>query len=738
VPAAPTTPTTPPDPFIHVSSGGADVNVDGTATLKGGVRVEQGARTLTAEGAVYDPARQAIAAAGHVEYRDPTLKVAGRTGNYSSDGGGVFSDADFELLKHPGRGRAREIAYRPGGELELKGVTFSTCPVGRDDWLMKAASIDIDQQKQQGIARDVSLYFQGVPVLYTPILSFPVGEARKSGFLFPVFGQSGLSGITLATPYYLDLAPNYDATLTPGYMSKRGGTIAGEFRYLSEDSHGTFAVDAVPYDKSVDAERDYIRYTDRTEFTPRLRLDVNLAGVSDSAYFEDFGVGPEGTALTYLERVASLSYLDTHWRAVALLQEFQTIDQTVAPVLRPYARAPDLLVSGRWGLPLNLDFSFDAEAVDFERSDSLTGARGRIEPRLSFAWRSPGFYVVPTVGYEALKYELRNLPTAAPGGPLSAVAVTSKDPGASAPLASVDTGFVLERANLNDLWTLEPRALYSYVPYRDQTGLPVFDTSLPDLNLVQLFRSERYVGGDRISDANQAAAGVTTRLVDTASGRQLFSATLGEIFYFERPRVALPIIDPITGQSTALEPVTSSSSDLVAEVAMHAYGNWAIKLGEQWTPQNSESQLTEATLQYKSGGDRVLNIDYRYRRSLSPLVTNSALQTELRQAEASFAWPLTRTVNAVGREVYSLVDHGSIESLAGLEYKSCCWRLRLVARRDIVSRPTDLETRTGNRNTSISLEVEPIGLSSVGSSAGAFLERSIRGYSPAAGSAPSD
>jgi LPS-assembly protein len=733
---AETSTTAPADDSIHVSSEGAEVKPDGTASLSGGVRLVQGARTLTAESADYDASHASVAASGHVRYEDPSLRIAGSAGTYSSDGGGMFSGAEFQLLKTPARGTANEITYLPDGNLELRGVTFSTCPVGKDDWLMRARSIDIDQKSQQGTARDVRLYFEGVPILYTPILSFPVGDARKSGFLFPQLGQSGLNGATLAAPYYLDLAPNYDATLTPGYMSKRGATVGAEFRYLTATSRGALAVDSVPHDATVGTERSFLRFADRTDFTSRLRLDVNLAGVSDSQYFENFGVGPEGTSLTYLERSVRLTYLDAHWRAIALAQQYQTLDLTVPAILRPYARAPEVLVAGRWALPQHFDFSIDAEAVEFVRTESLAGVRARTEPRLSLTWRRPGMYLTPTVGYTGLKYELRDLPTGVAGGPLSTVAVTNRSPGASAPFASLDTGLFLERQGSTQLITLEPRALYTYVPYRDQTGLPIFDTSLPDLNLVQLFRSERFAGGDRITDANQAAIGATSRLVDEASGRQLISATLGQIYYFERPRVALPIIDPVTGQPVAVEPVTSSTSDVVAELSVRAYGHWSVRLGEEWTPHNSQSQLTEVLLQYRQDADRLLNLGYRYRRSLSPLITT--LQTGLKQTEASFAWPLTHAINVVGREVYSLIDRGSIESLLGLEFRSCCWRVRFVGRRDIVSRPTDILNRTGNRDTSIALQLELNGLSNVEGGAGSFLERSIRGYSPAAGAALSD
>jgi len=734
-PAASATPTDINSERIKVTSDGAQVNAQGNAELKGEVKVVQGNRSLTAADATYDANKQSFSASGDVKYQDPSVKLSGRTGTWQPDAGGNFQQGTFELLTHPGRGQAGDIEYKPTGELILKHVEFTTCPAGKNDWMIHANSIDIDQVAQEGTAHDVRVDFQGVPILYSPILSFPVGDARKSGWLFPTLGQSGINGFTVAAPYYFDLAPNYDATLTPGGMSKRGATIGGEFRYLTDDSHGQLNIDWIPHDRSADSDRSYIHYTDRTDFTSRLRLDVSISAVSDSQYFEDFGVGPEGTSVIYLPRNVTLTYLDDHWRAVGLVTQYQTIDQTVEPVFRPYTRLPDLSLLGRWNLPAGFDFDIVAQAVDFYRQNSLDGVRLGAQPIVSLPWRNPGMFVIPTLGFQTIKYELNNVSPNEdlPGGPLAIVPVTTHSPGVTAPLATLDSGLILERdvdAGAR-LVTLEPRALYTYIPYRNQSGLPIFDTSVPDLNLIQLFRPERYVGGDRIADANQIAAGVTSRLVENATGRELLSATLGQIYYFEQPRVGLPVVDPSTGMAVEVQPLTGGSSALVAQLALRLYGHWSVNLGEQWDPHNEQTQKTQATLQYRPAPDRVFNLSYTYVQSLSPLVTTPTTQNSIKQIDTSIAWPVASRFNVVARELYSLEDHTAIETLGGVQYLSCCWRVNLVGRRDIVSRPTEVTIQTGEKTTSIVLQVELNGLSNVGPPATAFLERSIRGYSPA-------
>ena len=656
--------------------------------------MRQGNRALTARDARYDAAAQSFRVSGGVEYNDPLLHLAGDSATWAAAGGGRFSHADFDMPSRPARGRAESIALAADGRLELERVEYTACPAGRRDWLLRAQRIAIDREAQQGVGRNVRLDFKGVPLLYLPIISFPVGDARKSGFLFPSVGQSRRNGFELAAPYYLNLAPNYDATLTPGYLSRRGATLGSELRFLLADSRGEFQSDWVPQDASAHRDRSYLRLSERTDFGPRLRFETRIGYASDSGYFEDFGLGPEGTSVTYLQRVAQLTYLDSHWRALGLVEQFQTIDQAIAAADRPYTRAPQLVVHSRWNDGTGPAFEVSGEAVNFTRDTGLQGARYTLEPTAGWTLRGPGGYVAPTIGWHATRYELRT---------------TNGDAGPStqAPFATVDTGLAFERAGRTWLQTLEPRVLYSWIPYRDQSALPLFDTRLPDLNLVQLFRTQRYVGGDRLGDANDLALGATTRLVDAASGRQLVSGTVGQIYYLSPPRVQLAN-EP---------PVSTRTSDLVAQIAVSAWRHWNVNLGEEWDPHARQSALSELRVQYQPGPNRVANLGYRFRRDL------------LEQVDASFAWPVASSWNLYAREVYSLRDHASIESFGGFEYRACCWRLRLVSRHYV-------SNRTGTRDTAISLQLELNGLSSVGERAGAFLERSIRGYSAAAPELP--
>lgn len=684
----------PSDPTkIFVTSDGAEVDDDGDAKLTGRVQVRQGDRYLESSDATYDAAKQSIDVAGDVSYRDPEMRLSGRSGTWSAEGGGSFGGASFEIPARPARGTAEQITLAPDGKLGLKRVEYTACPVGNRDWFLRAERIDIDQQAQVGTGRNVRLQFKGVPLLYTPVISFPVGDARKTGFLFPSFGQSSRSGVEVAAPWYWNIAPNYDATITPALLSKRGASIGTQFRFLTTRSRGQFDGDVVPWDRSTSETRSLLRFVDRTDFTGRLRFDTSLANASDSRWFEDFGVGPDRTSTLFLERIARLTYLDQHWRAVGLVQHYQTIDQLIAKADRPYARAPQLLVRGRWGGASGPGFELRGEGVYFTRDTGVTGARFDLQPTASWAWRRPGAFVVPALGFRATSYSLSDT-------------TGDRSPTRTAPVASLDAGMVLERNAGRRLLTLEPRALYSYVPYREQSQLPLFDTGLPDLNLIQLFRPERYLGGDRLADANQVAVGATTRLVDVDSGRQLLSATLGQIYYFEPPRVRLPN-EPAT---------TANSSDIIAQLALNTFGRWTVQLGQQWNPHTSTSVRSDLSAQYVAGPGKTVGVGYRYRRDL------------LEQVDGRFTWPVGNAWNVYGSHTYSLRDKTAIGSFLGLEYQACCWKLRVLGRRYV--------SRTGRQDTGVSIQLELNGLSNVSESPSAFLERAVRGYStPAAGGA---
>ncbi len=692
--AAPDTALIPMDDHrLHIDSDTAALGADGGAALSGRVTVRQDQRRLDADHVIYDQKTGKITVTGAVRFEDPKLRLQSDAGSYDQSGGADFADASFQLLNRNGRGQAQEIQMLPGGQIALTKVRYTTCPAGNEDWILHASAIKLDTARGQGSARGAYLVFKGLPILYTPYFSFPLGNLRQSGFLYPSFGHSGSTGYWAGIPYYFNLAPNYDLTLTPKVLSARGVELAGEARYLNETSHSQFDGTYLPNDTETHSARSYFRLAEITDLSKRSRVDVNLAGVSDSNYFQDFAVGSDQTSVTYLAREAEYLYRDDAWKVRAQLQNFQTIDISVDPIDRPYSRVPRIDADALWPLAgTRFEFSLHAAAVNFMRDIGPTGVRVDVSPQLQWSERTAGYFFVPAVGWHYTQYDLSNAAPGDPSAPLRTV-----------PFARLDTGLVFEResgATGQRTQTLEPRVVYSYVPYRNQDNLPVFDTALPDLNLTELYRTNRYVGDDRIGDANQLSLGVTTRLFDHVTGQQYLSATLGQTRYFTQPLVTLP------GQT----PISYGASNIIGQVAVSAYKNWSVKLDYQFNPYIRQTEKSEVAVQYHPDAERMVNLGYRFQHGI------------LDQWDGAFAWPIAKHWNAVGRLVYSIQDGRAIEHIAGLEYRSCCWRIQVVQRRYVTN-------RNGALDSSIAIQLELIGLSSVGKPAGSFLLRSIGGYS---------
>ncbi|MGB7738637.1 MAG: LPS-assembly protein LptD [Steroidobacteraceae bacterium] len=689
----------PDDPQIHVTSDTGEIGRAGDAELSGNVQIHMGQRLLTADQATINAEQRSVELNGDIEYLDPQVHVRGKGGSFQEGGVGNFAGAEFELHDQSVRGAATKAKITQSGHIDLEGVRYTACPPGNEDWSLAAGAIDIDQKNLIGTGHDVRIEFLGVPVFYTPWISFPVGDQRKSGLLFPTIGSGSRTGTQIAVPYYWNLAENYDATLTTRWYSSRGIRLDPELRYLSDNSRSQLNIEYLVHDQETGEARGVIDWRHVTRFAPRTRLMIDATDVSDNDYYEDFGIGFEGTSVSFVNRYVELRHDMAAWSFNARAQGYQVIDSTLAAADEPYRIAPQLTALGRWrDFAGGLSGSVFAEATNFQRGLGPQGVRLDTEPALEWRIDRNGTFFAAGASYRYTQYLLNDV---APGA--------DDSPDRSLPSASLDAGFTMEResgSKGNRIQTLEPRMLYLYVPYKNQDDLPVFDTGIPDLNLVQLFRTNRYVGPDRIGDANQVSVGVTTRLLDSSRGRQYLSATLGQAFYFEDPRVTLPD-EPVRDRST---------SDVVAEVELNAYKNWNARFAYQWNPDETQGERTETFVQYNPAPGRVINAGYRFRRDL------------LEQVDVSGAWPINNQWRGFARFVYSLQEDKTLDQFLGVEYSSCCWAVRLVTRRFVSS-------RSGAAETSIGLQLELKGLSSVGVDNEAFLREAIRGYSSPA-SAP--
>jgi LPS-assembly protein len=675
---------------LRITAGHAEVTRGGAASFTDNVMIRRGNRSVTAGSARYDPATQRFEVSGTVEYRDPSFSIRGEDARYDTGEEEVrFKAAAFDLPERPARGSAEEISIGRDRVVELNEVAYTTCPEDKTDWQLLADQIRLDVDKGFGSARNVKLEFKNVPILALPYISFPITETRKSGLLIPNFRQSERTGTDIEVPYYLNLAPNYDLTLTPRILTKRGFELSAGFRYLLPASEGSLLAQYLPNDSEANRDRTHIDYQHQSLFGGGWRLLTDIESVSDDFYFEDLGNSLSVASRTHLDRRVDVEYLTRQWSFLARVQDYQTIDSAIVAEDEPYRRLPQLAFKGEWA-GQNVTFGARAELAGFDRDVGITGWRLDAEPELSARLERRGIFFMPTVSVRHTSYLLDNV---AEG--------VSDNPNRTLPMVSVDTGLTLERsAGRDGRWTqtLEPRVLYAHVPFQNQDEIPIFDTIEPDFNLIQLFRRYRFLGADRVADTDQLSVGVTTRLISGA-GEERLIATLGQTRYLSSTGVTLP------GEP----PVEQERSDYIAELGVRLHETWNLDLGYQWNSGTDATTRAEARFQYRPDARRILNVAYRFR------------QGALEQGDMSFAWPAGGRWSFVGRYNYSFRENANLERFAGVEYEACCWRLRLVGRRYI-------SRRTGESDSSLALQLELKGFTNVGDTADKLLERGILGY----------
>lgn len=615
---------------------------------------------------------------------------------------GATAAGRFRLLDQQGRGDMARVEFIDRDHTRLFDATYSTCPEDRNEWLLRARQIDLDTREDIGVARGATLRIYGLPVLYLPYFAFPISDRRKSGFLAPQVGYENTLGAVVAAPYYWNIAPNYDATITPRWMTQRGLQLQSEFRYLGASSNGKLEAEFLPNDKQTGEDRAAGTYVHNQTFSPYWNASVNLRGVSDKDYLSDFGDRLSVTSETHLAENAEVNYRGSAWTLTARATDYQTIDRAIAPISRPYARLPQLLLSGGTAAA-SFRYGLESELVNFQRDAGVTGQRANIRPTVQLPLVRPYGYFTPTVGVQHIAYSLEQAPT------------PDDRPSVTAPFASLDTGLYFDRALTiggGDFeQTLEPRLFYLHLPARAQDSLPNFDTSIPDFSFANLFRSNRFVGGDRIADANQYSVALTTRLLDQESGAERLSASIGRIHYFDARTVNLP-----AGS------VDDVASDIAAEAVAWLRGNWHARLTTQWRTGTDQAIRRDFYLQYQPATDRIVNVGYRF------------IRDSLEQTDFSAQWPLGQRWTFRGRSLYSLRDNSNIDSYLGLEYRSCCSALRFYATRRLVPAPAGSVAATEQRNGFL-LEFE---LSGLGGSNGRFespLRQGLFSF-PNAASAP--
>ncbi|MQY51487.1 LPS assembly protein LptD [Rhodocyclus tenuis] len=598
-----------------------------------------------------------------------------------------------------GRGEATRIDFEGKNQVRITDGTYTTCKPGNNDWFARASDMKLDYDHSEAEGHDGVVYFKDVPILYSPWLSFPLNNQRKSGFLAPTFGSTSQSGLDFTVPYYWNIAPNYDATLSPRILSKRGMQLNTEVRYLNPGYVGTVQLEMLPNDKVRNENRYGLTLQHTQTLAPGLTGAINYNRVSDDNYYTDLSSRIANTSQTQLLRQGQLSWAPSGWWNTTFnVQSYQTLqpDPTVA-VARPYNLLPQITFNARKPDWYNTDSSLFGQVTSFTTTDTskAEGRRVVVYPQMALPIVNSAWYVTPKLGLHATNWSLSRQDASALPGAANSYSRTL-------PVFSVDAGMTFERPlelfGKGFTQTLEPRLYYLNVPYQDQSKIPVFDSGLADFNFAQIFAENQFTGQDRFNDANQLTAAVSSRLIAPESGREIMRAMVGQRFYFRDQQVVLP------DQTQRVW----SKSDLLAafsgEVAPKVYADTAL----QYNVDAARTERLNLGARYLPEPGKVFNATYRFNRD------------QVKQVDFSGQWPLHGGWYAVGRVNYSLQDKQPIENIAGFEYNGGCWVVRFVGQR--------LATTSGTSSTALFVQLELNDFSSIGSNPLDLLKRSIQGY----------
>jgi LPS-assembly protein len=606
---------------------------------------------------------------------------------------GTMPNAAFTYAPRNGRGTSSLIEFLGHERLLAHDATFTSCGPGDDGWWVRANELTIDRGEELAVARGARIYFQGVPIFASPWFQFPLGDRRRSGFLIPGFSVNSNLGTEFTVPWYWDIAPNRDYTLAPRVMTRRGVLLQNEFRFLEPTLRGRIGYDILPNDKTTGQKRDNLSIQNDYANFSGISAGLNYNHVSDDRFFSDFGRTIVSAAQAVLPQEAFVAYNKPFFNSALRVSKNQTLQDPLAPIVKPYERVPQLtLGSTRYDL-YGFDPSITVEATRFSHPTLEEGSRFVINPIVSYPLLAPGWFVIPKAQWHYTSYALD-----------SSLRPDNPHPTRSLPLFSIDSGLVFEREGAifggePSLQTLEPRLFYAYVPYRNQNDLPNFDTGLADFNFAQLFTENIYSGSDRIGEANQLTAALVGRVFDPVNGGERLRVAVGQRYYFSSQRVTLNATD---------NPRTDTESDILfalsGAVARHVIADTAI----EYATQLKKVVRSSLGVRWQPAPASVLSVAYRYKVD------------DIEQIDVATQWPLTRRLYSVGRANYSFRESRWVETLAGFEYKADCWVIRIAAQR--------FATATQRATTTLFAQLELNGLTSVGPSPVDQLRRSIPGY----------
>lgn len=680
--------------------------IDTDIALKGQAELRRYRSVVKADAIHYAVDSDTADAYGHVQLTNDGNLFVGPTAHLIVGANeGTMPTPKYRFNLTGGTGSGSRVDLLDDTRETVYDGTYTTCQCAHPAWFVKASKLDLDSSAQEGIAHDGVLFFQGVPLFASPWLSFPLNGDRKSGVLPPMFSISSTNGYDVSVPIYFNLAPNYDLTLTPRLISKRGAMLTTDYRYLSPTYSGTLSVAFLPNDATTKTNRYAISFTHHQTLGDGFAAYAIYNRVSDAAVTTDlsdtssFMLGTQ----TLFQQEAGVTWSHGPWSVLTRVQNWQSF--TTAP---PYNREPEVDVKyARYNVG-GFDFGADADATRFSIpvGDSTQGTRLTFDPYVSYSVVRPGWYITPKLQWHFASYDLSSIGSDAPTG-------QPKTFSFNVPTLSLDSGATFERhVNLfgvDFIQTLEPRLYYVYTPYRDQTFAPIFDTAPLDFGLAEIFTSNRFIGGDRVSDMNRVTAGLTTRFIDAASGAERARFVLAQEYYFRSTQVTMSGDDP----------PTVGPSNLIAGASFNVRDNLAVQTAVEYNQSSDVFTQASAGVAWKPAAGKVINAAFLYARADATLDDQA-----LDQVLLSSQWPITRRLSAVGSVDYDVVSHHLLTGLLGVQYNADCWALSVA-----VEKYTNTSTTTTpSTGTRVLMQLQLNGLSRIDNGLTQQFRANVPGY----------
>lgn len=757
--------TPPDDPdTIEVQADKVSFRADGRSALSGHVKVRQAERIISADTAyVHRDAKTnqitKVELLGHVRYiESDKLMYASRVELEPHHVSGHVEDVlyRFDTVKEmpgttilPAWGRAKSVYRFENKDMLLRQTTYSTCPPPDRAWQIEAAKITLDHDKEKGVARDAIIRVKDLPVLYAPYLTFPTSKARKSGFLMPTYGYSNIGGFDFSTPYYWNMAPNYDSVIIPHLYTMRGVMIGGDFRFLTQHSSGNFSAHVLPHDRAqaqfiaenrdafpslsnVSKDRWAVLFHDKTKFAKNAELGINFQSVSDDYYLQDFSTNLAVITENQLLQEGYLSYNTEHWLFKGMLQAYQTLHPiTQSDIFNIYERLPEVLAQGKYtDLVLNGQFSLLGQFDYFNWPSSVAappqGPRSHVNPVLSFPQVRPWGYITPEIQLVQNNYRLHY-----------SDATPSTSFNRTIPRYSIDSNLVVERdyqfGRQHYVQTLEPRLFYLYVPYRNQSEIPAFDSAYMIFTTEQLFRTNRFSGYDRITDANQLAYALTSRWLSPRNGEEIANITVGQIRYFSDREVQLCYQQDGNCQDNSamlgfLSPV-AKTSPIASRLSLNINKRWTASASYVWDTYTKATNNADVNVIYHPEDNKLLRVSYGYfvDANIIDLPSIGSQNGALNQITGAYGWPFSERWSSLGIYSYNLSKGYGMIAYFGLQYDSCCWAFRLLGGQTFQS--INASTSRPNYNNNGYIQILLKGLGSAGNSDPATVLRSyLPGY----------